>query len=158
MLNNTDNDLHNTLHDLLYETKVDIYDKKCSGCGFCRVEVLSHNVKNVFNDVHSALDSLSKMSSIWTVNRSCDYPTNVIDRNGNPRYPTLTEIVSNTCVFWDAKNIPSGEDDVFIEVTEYSTFEKPIIIQEFMSEQELSEQRGDREGISMQDIPQQESA
>jgi len=79
-----------------YMTKVGLYDAKCGACGFNRIEVKD----KVFHNVQEAI-----MFAIETNNdivRTCEYPGNVfLDHDGNDVYPSLTEIIINTCLLWD---------------------------------------------------------
>lgn len=81
-------------YELPYQTKVMIYDEKCMGCGFMRIEVGD----KVFNSLSEALDY-----AVFTKNdiiRTCGYPSDVQIINGKEIFPSLTEIVINTCQFW----------------------------------------------------------
>lgn len=96
--------------DYPYQTKVDMYDNRCSGCGFCRVEVYPSDVYNVepiiFNNSKEAVVCARKHG--YRINRTCEYPADVQTRSdGKAIYPTLTEIISNTCDLWDIEKISS---------------------------------------------------
>jgi len=88
---------------LPYQTKVSIYDEKCSGCGFARIEVVTTQKVLLFNDIISAIDYVSKYSGI--IKRSCEYPTDVLTAHGQSIYPSLTDIITNTCRFWDSNKM-----------------------------------------------------
>lgn len=86
-------------YELPHQTKVMIYDTKCSGCGFSRIEV----DKRVFRDLDNAI-SYAQISGEDLI-RTCDYPLDIQIINGKEVYPSLTEIVINTCRFWYKENL-----------------------------------------------------
>lgn len=90
------------LHNLPYQDKVNIYDKRCSGCGYMRIEV--GNV--VVRSIEEAID-IAQLTGA-EIERSCDYPSDVETSYGGEEYPSLTEIITNTCRFWDIHNIEEG--------------------------------------------------
>lgn len=106
--------------DYPYQTKVDMYDSRCSGCGFCRVEVYTSEVYNakpvIYHNSQEAID-FARMHG-YRINRTCEYPFDTHSRNGKPIYPTLTEIISNTCDFWDESKIPSVDEEDEINIIE----------------------------------------
>lgn len=81
-------------YELPHQTKVMIYDSHCQGCGFMRLEVGD----KVFHSLPEALDYALFTGKQLT--RSCEYPPDVQIINGEEIYPSLTEIVINTCQFW----------------------------------------------------------
>ena len=95
--------------DYPYQTKVDMYDSRCSGCGFCRIEVCPSDIYDakpiVFNNSKDAVEYARMYGH--RINRTCEYPPDVQTRNGKSIYPTLTEIISNTCDLWDVEKISS---------------------------------------------------
>lgn len=90
--------------NLPHETKVSIYDKRCKGCGFMRVEVGEF----IFRSVEEGVDAA--MVTGLPIVRTCDYPGDADFAFGEIIYPSLTVIVTNTCRFWSPSNI-EGEDD-----------------------------------------------
>lgn len=86
-------------YELPHQTKVMIYDSKCKDCGFKRLEVED----KVFNSIPEALD-YAQMTGGDLI-RSCEYPSDVEVVNGVEIYPSLTEIVINTCRFWHKENL-----------------------------------------------------
>ena len=109
--------------DYPYQTKVDMYDNKCSGCQFTRIEVypsdVIYNIKPVvFNDVQKAI-AYARLHG-FRINRTCEYPYDINFHNDKPIYPTLTEIVSNTCEFWDAEKMSyfTQEDNNSVNIVE----------------------------------------
>lgn len=90
------------LYNLPYQDKVNIYDKRCSGCGFMRVEV--GNV--VVRSIQEAID-IAQMTGAEIV-RTCEYPGDTEIIYGEEQYPSLNDIVANTCRFWDLHNIEGG--------------------------------------------------
>ncbi|MHB8362884.1 MAG: hypothetical protein ACYDBX_04675 [Patescibacteria group bacterium] len=112
---------HSSLELMPYQTKVQIYDEKCGGCGFVRVDVLHYNPdsekKIVFNDINKAIEYATRNNC--KINRTCSYLYNRLTRNGKHIYPTLSEIVSNTCEFWNKEKLTSmTEDEEFVEIDE----------------------------------------
>lgn len=93
------------LHGLAYEDKVKVYDRRCSGCEFMRVEVGDV----VVHTIQEAID-IAQMTGA-EINRSCEYPSDIEIAYGKEQYPSLTEIVTNTCRFWDIHNIEGGYDE-----------------------------------------------
>lgn len=89
--------------NLPLQTKVQIYDMKCDGCGFARIEVFDNkgDIK-VFNNVADAINEaqIGGYKGIKDIKRTCEYPGNVIETIHGTEYPTLTEIIINTCRLW----------------------------------------------------------
>ena len=99
---------------LLYETQVQIYHKKCAGCGFVSVEARTgtapkSKLLESFNDIDKAI-RFAEDGEVY-LHHKCCYP------DQEEPY-TLTEIISNTCEFWntDKLDIPSNEETDFIEI------------------------------------------
>lgn len=86
-------------YELPHQTKVMIYDARCKGCGFMRVRVGEY----ILRSVEEAVD-LAQATNL-NIERSCDFPDDIQIVNGEEVYPSLTEIVINTCRFWYSKNI-----------------------------------------------------
>ena len=101
--------------EYLYQTKVEMYDERCSGCGFARIEVYPSDVYNakpvIFHKSQEAIDSARLHGH--RINRTCEYPFDTLYRNKKPMYPSLTEIISNTCTFWDM-DIPTSPEEIDI--------------------------------------------
>lgn len=109
--------------DYPYQTKTDIYDKKCNGCGFAKITAimkLPNSDKTVIKEFSNVEDAISLCtSSNATIDRSCSYPADVTMANGKQKFPTLSEIVMNGCQFWKKKfydDIPKDEETEFIEI------------------------------------------
>ena len=104
-----------------YQTKVDMYDQKCSGCGFARIVVYttaSNNKPVIFNKIEDALKHAKGLRDC--VERTCSYPDDVMVINNKVMHPSVSEIVANTCMFWREKrlNIPPDDGTNFIEITD----------------------------------------
>ena len=100
-----DEDVWQCVTNLPHQTKVEIYDKRCKGCGFMRVEV----GERIFRSVEEAIDVA--MTTGLPIKRTCDYPSDIDFAFGEVIYPSLTTIVINTCRFWDTRNIEGDDDD-----------------------------------------------
>ena len=103
--------------DFPRETKVKIYDTNCDGCGFCRVEVhLAKGIK-VFDNVKYAINivEIGEYKGIPEIKRTCSYPGNIEVINGVDVYPSLTEIIMNTCRLW-SMNKHESSNEVIKEV------------------------------------------
>jgi len=92
-----------------YQNQIALYDSKCNGCGFVRVE--AHFSDGVLWNVNKmkVFDRIDDAISFATVNkcqlkRSCCYPSDTLQKHRQPVYPTLAEIISNTCEFWKELN------------------------------------------------------
>jgi len=86
-------------YELPHQTKVMIYDTKCNGCGFMRLkvgDVILHSLPEAIDFAQITGNDLI---------RSCEYPSDIQFINGKEVYPSLTEIVMNTCKFWYKENI-----------------------------------------------------
>lgn len=97
------------VRDLPFQTKTDIYDRKCNKCGFARIEVIDSKGRcEVFNDIYKAIDNaeVGDYLGIKEINRTCEYPGNIEETCYGNIYPTMTEIVMNGCMLWDKKNYP----------------------------------------------------
>ena len=114
-------------NDVPYQTKVGIYDDKCSDCGFALIiaysseESSDQRTKRIpFNNVESAI--AYARANGCNLKRTCTYPNDIVTHNNNGVYPTLQEIVSNTCQFWNIEkmNIPSDDETDFVETITYS--------------------------------------
>jgi hypothetical protein len=102
-----------------YQTKINIFDSKCAGCGWCImrvVEVLNRatgEMENVyeFDRYEDFVDFINEFSFKKTliVQRGCKFNTNEI-KDSKIREPfwNVVEIVQNTCEFWN--NIPYSEE------------------------------------------------
>ena len=97
-----------------YQTKVDMYDEKCSGCGFARIEVYPSDIYNAKPLIFHTSSEAIKFARVHghRINRTCDYPFDMQKRNGKTIYPSLTEIVSNTCDLWDIDKIISEIENI----------------------------------------------
>lgn len=106
-----------------YQTKVEVYDSKCQNCQFKMVIVEdTKGHQKEFEDLFVAI----KYATIknYKIIRSCKYPLDIQYMFDKPVYPSLTEIVSNSCQFWnvDKLNIPKNSETKFIEnIIEYET-------------------------------------
>lgn len=86
-----------------YDTKISIYDAKCGGCGFNRIEV----GKEVF---HSPEEAISfSTGSGHPISRMCEYPADVVESSNGVEYPDINMIITNTCRFWDDKKIEATD-------------------------------------------------
>jgi len=82
-----------------YETKISIYDSKCGKCGFKRLMVGDQEVRSLEEAIE-----LAQMSNDSII-RSCSFPDDIEIIGDVMVYPSLTMIVTNTCRFWNIKNI-----------------------------------------------------
>lgn len=101
-----------------YQTKVQIYDTKCKRCQFLRIEAQPENSWNgnhikVFDNIEAAIQHATFKSC--RLKRQCSYPHDIVKRNGKNIYPNLTEIVSNSCEFWN-------ENKIYDDINETSNF------------------------------------
>ena len=64
------------------------------------MQIVQINSRNYhFHNVDNAIAFSIKHGGC--VSRTCEYPTNVLETINNEKiYPTVTEIVCNTCDFW----------------------------------------------------------
>jgi len=108
-----------------YQTQVSIYDDKCGGCGYVYIEAQPsaswHDAKEkkIFRNIKDAINYASQHRCF--LKRSCCYPSDVFPKNGDFIYPSLIEIISNTCKFWDSENlllVHDAENDIFINLEE----------------------------------------
>lgn len=84
------------IHNTDYMTKIGIYDAKCGKCGFNRIEVGDRVFHNVDEAINYAIETGYKIV------RTCEFPGNTTeDSHGNIIYPTLSEIIENSCMLWD---------------------------------------------------------
>jgi len=101
--------------DYTYQTKVDIYDKKCGGgCGFCRIEVDCLDHIEIFNNSQEAISFCAR--SGYRMERLCEYPNDIYTIHNQIHYPNVTEIVLNTCRFWYDMLIDENEAEFVEEV------------------------------------------
>ena len=108
--------------DVPYQTKVSIYDEKCSGCGFALIIAYSSKESNdlrtrrvSFNDSNKAV-AYARANSC-DLKRTCTYPNDITICNCNEILPSLQTIVANTCRLWhiEKMNIPTDDETDFIE-------------------------------------------
>jgi hypothetical protein len=106
--------------DVTYQTKVDIFDRKCSGCGYARIEVLAKGRDVVrFNRSDEAVSfALQNRYGHPIIDRGCAYPPDIAIVNGKERCLTLSEIVTNGCQFWKEETLHIFDDaeTEFIEI------------------------------------------
>jgi hypothetical protein len=96
-----------------YTTKIKLYDNKCSGCGFAYIVAKSADgTCRVFRDIKNAMIF---NTSNATLLRSCEYPSDIIIQNNKERLPSLCEIISNGCQFWNELTIDTSDGE-FIEL------------------------------------------
>uniref|UniRef100_A0A6H1ZM61 Uncharacterized protein n=1 Tax=viral metagenome TaxID=1070528 RepID=A0A6H1ZM61_9ZZZZ len=89
-----------------YQTKCEIYDKKCNDCGYMLVFV----GKKQYRSVEEAITEAILTGNI--VARTCDYPGDVeVVNKDNIFYPSLNMIVMNTCRLWNPSGIEIDEED-----------------------------------------------
>lgn len=108
------------LRDTPLQTKNDIYDKKCKGCGFCRIEVYDEKGEClIFNDISKAITEaqVGGYKGIKEIHRTCEYPGNILETDRGPEYPTLTEIVMNGCMLWKQKCYPAETNETLSILT-----------------------------------------
>ena len=86
-----------------YDTKISIYDAKCGGCGFNRIEVGD----KVFHSPEEAV-SFSAVTG-YPIQRLCEYPSDIVEGADGLEYPDLNMIITNTCRFWDIHKIESSD-------------------------------------------------
>ena len=96
--------------DIPYQTKVEIYDEKCSGCGFAKIMVSNRmgnrdnytsdkiNVRFSTNIIELALKKAKNLGD--SIIRTCEYPADIGWSKSYPVYPSIHEIIGNTCKFW----------------------------------------------------------
>jgi hypothetical protein len=89
-----DDEAYSNSYDMPYQTKIMLYDSKCGGCGYKRLEVGD----KIFNSLPEAIEHA--IFSRESITRTCEYPYDIAIINGVKVFPTLTEIVTNTCKFW----------------------------------------------------------
>lgn len=102
-------EVQNYLRELPYEEKTKIYDKRCKGCQFARIIVNDIVVRSI----QEALDIARELGC--EIVRSCEYPSDIEMSFGHEEYPSLNEIVSNTCRFWNSANIEDGYEEELFE-------------------------------------------
>jgi hypothetical protein len=95
--------MQDIMRNLSYEDKISIYDTKCKGCGYMLIKVGDMAVRSLEETFDIA------QSTNEEIERSCDYPEDVMECYGEEVYPSLNEIVSNGCRFWNPKNIEEGK-------------------------------------------------
>ncbi len=112
-LNETPLDEKSLMPDTIdYQTKIGIYDAKCSGCGFAKIDVIDEfygktTVLFSTNIIAAAINFAQENYSCRIV-RQCDYP------NNNEILP-LNVIIMNTCMLWHEEKIEQFETE-FIEI------------------------------------------
>lgn len=136
-----------TLRDLPRESKVEIYDNNCGGCGFCRVEVHTLKGVHIFNNVKDAIDIAESggYRGISDIKRTCSYPGNVEIVNGEEYYPTLTEIIMNTCRLWSDRKCEMN-DNIIEEVVIEASIE--------VSHRQIPQYRHDGEVLHIEIVPE----
>jgi len=105
------------LEDIPYQTKIQVYDEKCSGCGFARIVLMNRrkgvdkfNIIIQSNNINEVLSQAKNLNDI--IVRSCAYPDDICYTNNKPVYPSVSEIVANTCKFWrESKLFMFSEDE-----------------------------------------------
>jgi len=125
--------------DYTYQTKVDIYDKKCgSGCEFCRIEVDCLNQIKIFNNSAEAIAYCAR--SGHRMERLCEYPGDIREVHNKVIYPSVTEIVVNTCQFW-YDSLKEDYETEFIEVenNEYNGNNREFCSAQTVPQQKLAE-------------------
>jgi hypothetical protein len=131
-----------------YTTKTQIYDSKCSGCGFAYIVAKSADqTVRIFKDIKNANIFNTGCSPL---ERSCEYPSDITIQNNKEKLPSLSEIISNGCQFWneDRLDIADGE---FIEVENVNEFNG-------LQPKELSQFGSVREELHCEIISQSETA
>ena len=96
-----------------YQTKVELYDARCSNCGFARIELYNSDMYNakpikILRDANEAVHLAQRHG--YRITRTCEYPFDINFRGNKPIYPTLTEIISNTCELWNPEKFISLEN------------------------------------------------
>lgn len=146
-LRNIPNEDFTRKRHLTRETKILIYDRNCGKCGFKRIAV---NIDGKITEHKTILDAISYLSMNGNYNggceiiRSCSYPGNVESTDEEIIYPTITEIVMNTCRLWNPINIESN-DEVVEEIQFEESFET--------SDRSISEYRRDGKILHNEIIP-----
>lgn len=104
---------------MIRESKIKIYDRNCGECGWKYIAVSLNDDIRECKTVQEAIDLISKYGiKNCEIIRSCCYPGNIIDSDDGPIYPTITEIVMNTCRLWKITNIEFSDEvveDLIIE-------------------------------------------
>jgi len=137
-LNSTNKELYNYLREIPldkdslpeqplmpYQTKVQIYDSKCSDCGFAKILIEEKNTANqsvIVREFYNIQDAINYASiHRCMLIRTCTYPFNLTYIHDKPVYPTITDIVTNTCQFWniDKMNIPTDTEFIEIDLEEF---------------------------------------
>jgi len=133
-----------------YQSKCQIFDAKCGKCGFRLYQITFSNyavdagdrVVEVFSADEAA--SICGRDAYVSMERVCSYPGDTRIRHGKVVYPSLNEIIKNTCEFWREPKLNIPVETEFIEIN---------------TEQQLSElTRCIREGFHYKAIPQQDSS
>lgn len=106
-------ELMSHLRDIEYEKKVEIYDKKCNGCGFAHIILRNDSPRSedfVTNRIEEALH-LARAYDLQII-RCCNYPN-------NDELISLSEIIMNGCILWNTEKIIQNtiEPTEFIEVS-----------------------------------------
>jgi hypothetical protein len=105
----------NERRDFSYSTKVEIYDRMCGNCGFKRILVKIGEEDNPGENTEQEFRSIEEATAFaqatgGTIIRSCQYPPDLTECFGKIIYPSLNEIIMNTCRFWKSKNIEIESD------------------------------------------------
>jgi len=107
------NEINEYMSTLDYQSRVNIYDQKCNGCGFASI-MLYNNSKNNKVYVTNRLEEAIHLARAYDliIKRGCCYP------NDGDKFITLNEIVTNGCDFWNESKVISYslEETEFIEV------------------------------------------
>jgi len=113
MLDNSQlsNFVKENLRHLLYEYKVNIYDKNCSDCVFKKITTVDMYGKEIeHKELSDAIDKYLFNENIHII-RGCQY--------AEDEY-TLDEITSNTCRLWYDETIEGGDNEdssiIFMEM------------------------------------------
>lgn len=106
------------LEDIPYQTKIQVYDEKCSGCGFARIILMNRrkgigrfNIIVESNNIDEILCEAKNLNDI--IVRSCAYPDDISYINNKIVYPSVNEIVANTCHFWRENKLFMFEEEEY---------------------------------------------
>jgi hypothetical protein len=122
-------EIHPKERHLPYPTKVEIFEKKCIGCGFAVVHVTEKDMSalgmsettyefSTYEDLEDFLNTYGFAKNL-IVERGCAFAAETIKNMATrPPYWDVNEIVSNTCMLWDINSIPpppSRVDESFFQ-------------------------------------------